>query len=531
MVTIDSLSFLIENGMSLDDIQDKLGRGITLEEMAAAVKSISERNIQEPAEATDIDGYLKKIKPEKTYAWNDMGMARLFSDCFIDDVRYNVTAKEWFFYDGRIWRHDLGGMTAAGKAKKLADSLLLYAVKIPDEKTKTDYVRFVSKYGSFHNRKTLVNDAMSENPISQADLDSNKDFFNCQNGVFDFSSFSLLPHKPGYLLSKISNVWYDPEAKSEAFSKFVAEIMENDTEKILFLQKKAGIALTTDTSQEKMLILYGATTRNGKSTFLETLSYMMGGDAGYSLTMPPETIAQRKNRDTRQASGDIARLDGCRLLVASEPPKRMLFDAALLKTLLGRDTITARNLYEREFQFIPVFKMFMNTNFLPMIQDDTLFSSGRIEVLPFNRHFSPEEQDTGLKDRLREKANISALFNWCLDGLRLYKETGINPPESVLSATKAYRESSDKTANFIADCLEHTGKNTGAGTVYRSYQTWCNENGFGTESKRNFFEELKAKGIYAERGMVNGVQVRNIVVGYQLIYDDPPPPDIPPEWQ
>jgi len=40
----------------------------------------------------------------------------------------------------------------------------------------------------------------------------------------------------------------------------------------------------------------------------------------------------------------------------------MIFDAALLKTLLGRDSIVARHLHEREFEFDPMFKLFMNTN-------------------------------------------------------------------------------------------------------------------------------------------------------------------------
>ena len=64
------------------------------------------------------------------------------------------------------------------------------------------------------------------------------------------------------------------------------------------------------------------------------------------VSVKPESLAQKQNIDSRQASGDIARLAGCRLCNASEPPKRMLFDTALLKTLLGRDSITCR-------QFVP----------------------------------------------------------------------------------------------------------------------------------------------------------------------------------
>lgn len=204
-------------------------------------------------------------------------------------------------------------------------------------------------------------------------------------------------------------------------------------------------------------------------------------------------------------------------LTQVNPPKRMLFDVALLKTLLGRDSITARHLFEREYEFVPHFKLFINTNFLPLIQDDSLFSSGRINVITFDRHFSPHEQDRDLKDTLKKPENISGIFNWCLEGLKWYREIGADPPEAVRAATAEYRESSDKIGNFIADCLTKVeGENCGAGAVYQRYSAWCEDNGFGTENKGNFFDELKSKGIFAASGTVNGKTVRNVVKGYVL---------------
>jgi len=340
-----------------------------------------------------------------------------------------------------------------------------------------------------------------------------------------------MPHKPEYLLSKISNVVYDPDAQSELFEKTMRETLEGDSEKIYYLLKWFGLSLTDDTSMEEMLILLGVTTRNGKSTLLETLSYMHGGAEGYALSMPPETIAQRKNKDSRTASGDIARLDGCRMLITSEPPRRMLFDAALLKTLLGRDTITARRLYQSEFQFIPRFKLFMNSNYLPAIQDDTLFTSGRIKVIEFNRHFTPAEQDTTLKSRLRGKNNISGIFNYCLTGLKMYREEGLEPPKTVIQAVESYRMASDKIQNFLNECMEKTGRNTGAGTAYQAYKTWCADNGYGTDSKGNFFADLKSKGIFAAAGTVNGKTIRNVVLGYELLLEDEPPPEPPRKYR
>lgn len=463
---------------------------------------------------------LETLKPDQRYSWDDKGMGKLFADLYRRECRYNTTSKEWMVFNGEFWELDTGGMKVAQRAKALADELLIYCTTLADERQRSGYTKFVSQYGRLCNRETMVKDARSEHFVKQEDFDRDGNLLNCQNGVFNLDTFELVPHNPDFLLSRISNIMYDPEARSERFERFVSEVMQGNSEKMLYLQKSLGLALTTDTSLETCWIWYGATTRNGKSVLAETILYMLGGADGYSLSMAPETLALKKNKDTRQASGDIARLAGCRFLNASEPPKRMLFDSALLKTLLGRDSITARHLYEREFQFVPAFKLFVNTNHLPLIQDDTLFSSGRINVLTFDRHFEPWEQDHHLKDELKSKENISGIFNWCLDGLRLYKETGLTPPEAVRNATLEYRHNSDKVQNFLDECLVETGGNSGAGTVYQRFAAWCEENGFGTESKRSFFDELKAKGIFAERGMVNGVQVRNIIRGYELSDDE-----------
>lgn len=489
------------------------------EDFAEYADEIIRSLIQKPDSLIDL---LRVLKPEdkSRYSRDDRGLSVLFAECFRSVLRYNVTAKEWFRFDGKIWRQDTGGMTAAKLAKDFAEALITYGFQcIPDGAEQKEFLKTVGRYGDYGKRRTLVDDARSEMNVSAEAFDRDGKYYCCQNGVFNLDTYELIPHGPDLMLSKISNVVYDPSAEAPRFEQFLREIMENDSQKIDYLLKAFGYALTDDTREEQMIILYGASTRNGKSTLLETISHMHGGPSGYSLTMMPETLAQRKVRDSRQASGDIARLDGCRFLVASEPPKRMLFDAALLKTLLGRDTITARNLHEREFEFVPKFKLFMNSNYLPVIQDDTLFTSGRIKVVEFNRHFSPDEQDSTLKQQLMSPDNISGIFNWCVAGLQLYRTDGFIPPKSVVMAVEAYRASNDKIQNFLNDCMELTGRNTAAGAAYERYRAWCLENGYGVDSKRSFFEEIKAKNLFMNMGTVNGITVKNVLVGYEFQAD------------
>ena len=462
----------------------------------------------------DLIGRLQSLRPEK-YEMSDKGNGQLFADVYRDCLRYNATAKEWFYFNGSRWQLDTGGMIAEGKAKELSDALFLYSYDIGDEKERKRYMNHVARMGSRRVRKTMIDDSRDLNFIVNDDLDKDLFLLNCQNGVLDLKTFEFMPHSPDFLMAKIANVFYNPAASAAEWEKFIGEVLQGDTLKIEYLQKLLGYSLTGGTSEESCYLLYGASTRNGKSTLVETYAFMLGNSDGYALNMKPETLAQKNNTDSRQASGDIARLDGCRFLNASEPPKRMIFDVALLKTLLGRDSITARHLHQSEFQFTPVFKLFINTNFLPLITDDTLFSSGRLNVITFDRHFKPEEQDKELKDRLRKPGNISGLLNWCLIGLKRYYAEGAAPPESVRAATAEYRTSSDKIGNFISECLEESKENSSVKAVYEKYAEWCRENGFGAENKSNFTADLNSKGLLGA-GKINGVSYKRLVRGYTI---------------
>ena len=517
------------------DVYDWLEQGLTMQE-------IDELPDFEPGPPEpeilieDLPDFIE-INPFETsearhrYGWNDIGTSNFFADAYKNICRYCPEAKNWYIYDGRIWRIDMGGSVVSQLGKAFTFYMLDCKKYLHDEQQE-NWIQYVANRIKKKNRDIMISDALSVYPIYKKEFDSDNDLFNCQNGTLNLKTLEFKNHDPNDILTKISNVHYEPSAKSPLFDTFINEVMQGDAEKVEYLQKALGYALTADTHYETCFILYGATTRNGKSTLMSTIMHVLGEHGGYSLDMKPETLALKKNADSRQASGDLARLDGCRFLNASEPPKRMIFDVALLKNMLGRDPITARNIYEREFTFRPKFKLFINTNFLPLITDETLFKSGRINVVTFERHFTPQEQDKTLKDKLISPENISGIFNWCLEGLRKFRHNGLEPPQSVNDATAEYQHNSDKVGNFISECLEKSfDDNSKASDAYNIYKKWCDLNGYGCENKANFFDELKTKNLLSQTGTVDGKTCKNVIRGYKIINDlndEPPMPDPPP---
>lgn len=463
-----------------------------------------------------IDDLLKRLKPDEnpnTKSGDDIASGRLFSEVFGSVVRYDVTAKSFRYYDGRVWKIDDENLIAFHLTKILQKGLYRY-IGLNGGDVSKDYISYVGKLSSRNKRIVMMMEARDFLFVDSTIWDARGELLNCLNGVYNLHTHEFLSHSSEFFLTKITNVEYNPDAKSEDWEKFIEEVTQSK-EKERYLQVKFGYGMTSDTSEESLDIIYGKTTRNGKSTVLETLTYILGS---YAMNVNPETLAQ-KPRDSRSPSEDVARLNGCRFLVCPEPPKRMVFDVSRVKTFIGRDTLTARNLYEKSFEFVPCFKLFMNTNYLPVVTDDTLFSSGRVRVITFDRHFTEEEQDKTLKDRLRTPENASGILNWCLEGLKIYQREGIIVPVCIKDATIEYRESQDKINQFITDTLEeHEGGVLSVKEIYPKYYDWCRSNGYGVEGKRNFIEELKSKDIWRKTGTVNGRTTFNVIIGYDIAF-------------
>ena len=473
------------------------------------------------------------IKIETT----DQAYSQLFGDIFKSELRYNATAKGWFFYDGKRWREDVEGLMAANKARKFAETLNLYADAIrgkyigeqkegetTEEKEKreqrekkwNEFHRFTRSFYDARKRETLVKDARPVMRVLQEEFDQNINLFNCQNCTLDLSTMKRHPHTAADMLTKICGCELQPDPDCTKWEKFIDEIMQGDKDKAAYLRRMCGYSLTAIPTLEKAFILYGSTTRNGKSTFVESFRAMMGDYAG---SMKPESLAAVKGKNGSSASPDIADLAGIRFLSVPEPPKNMLLDVALVKALTGGDAIRARQLYKNLFEFRPQFKIFIHCNALPVVTDDTLFDSERVRIIEFERHFTEREQNQKLKSELQKPEVLSSILTWALKGLKDFQKNGERPPKCVKAATENYRQRFDKIAMFFCEVMEQEqGKNTAGVDVYQAYMKWCSADsrGYGTEGKQKFFKALRDHGLLQDKATVNGNTVKNVIVGYTI---------------
>ncbi len=460
---------------------------------------------------------LEELSPvdNNRYARNDIGNGNLFADCYRNIARYAPERKTWFIYNGAVWQPDVGSLKTMELCKRLADALMRYALRLKDEQKRNDYIKFVSRWQARRNREVIIKDAAGVYPVMMREFDRNPYLLNCLNGTLDISTREFREHRGADMLTKLSGVLYEHEACCQRWETYIEEVMSGDTDKAAFLQKALGLSLTGDTRFECLFILYGPTSRNGKGCMMETFLRLMGD---YGLTARPETLGTKQYSNSGNPSEDVARLVGARFVNISEPDKRLTLNAALVKSLVGNDTINARYLHENSFDFQPMFKLFINCNHLPTVNDLTLFTSDRVKIIPFLRHFEEGERDTGLKERFALPENLSGILNWCLDGYRLLEETGLGTPASVREATDEYEKNSDKISLFIEDCLM-AEKNSEARTaeVYAEYKSWCYENGYKPESARNFNASLSRLITIERKRPRGGGGQTTMVTGFRLL--------------
>jgi P4 family phage/plasmid primase-like protien len=232
----------------------------------------------------------------------------------------------------------------------------------------------------------------------------------------------------------------------------------------------------------------------------------------YARTIQTQTLS-RRSTDGSAASPDIARLKGARLVNMPEPEKGLELNIALVKQLTGGDTYTGRFLNENPIEFRPEFKIYINTNHLPRTTDDTIFSSGRVKLIPFDRHFNQEEQDNGLKEQFRKKECMSAILNWMIDGYRLLQETGLDMPKRIVDAIATYRQDTDIIGQFIIDrTILKDGYRLSANELYSAYSEWAKDNGYRPMNNKNFVAELRPR-LHLKRGNIGWV-----IIGISLIY-------------
>lgn len=459
--------------------------------------------------------YIKSIHPETPYqenstgySWDEAGMADLFSECYQNDTRYCPEAKSWYTYDGGRWQKDVGSLLVSSKIKEFVRLMALYCGEIPDEEKRKQYMGFVSKMGDRRFRDRMMKDAADSMTIAAAEFDTHPYLINCKNGTYDLETMTFREHDWKDFLTMQTNFDYTmQEVTCPRWEQFIKEVTQDNKDKADYLQRALGYSILGTGKEECMFFLHGKTTRNGKSTMLDAIQHLLGD---YSTVAPVELICRNERQKNAEAANPVlARLKGKRMVTMSESDTAGKLDEATIKQYTGGEDITARELYQSAITFKPQFTMWLSCNDLPAVKDKSLFASDRVRVIEFNRHFSDEEQDKGLKDYFETPEAMKGIFTWLVTGYFKYRRFGLKMCDDMKKVIKQYEKDNDLVLQFLEEKCEGTDEGyTKAKTLYDNYKIWCKSNGYYVCSMKKFNAELTTHPEwYHEKNLIAGVTV------------------------
>lgn len=439
--------------------------------------------------------------------FTDRNNARILARLLQGKALY-VEGWGWCTYDGRRWTVDHENARVLALARDLLPQHYLERALYEPEKRE----KLCKAAKDAHSRERLI----AALDLARGDLLANaKEFdkdpwlLNCENGVLDLRTGSLLPHSPELMLSKLCPVSYTPQAQAPTWEKFISEITLGDRDLAAFLQRALGYSITGDTREDKLLICWGSGA-NGKSTLLQTIRRVLGD---YAKTIAPDALL-RKRGDPHPTA--IADLHGVRFAIAIETDEDQFLAEARVKALTGRDAVKARYLHKNYFEFEPQAKIWLATNHRPIIRDTSFAMWRRLALIPFRAFFPPESQDKTLPEKLwREREGILA---WLVSGCLAWQREGLREAQAVVDETEAYKSEMDTLQEWLEECcIADPSARTPFVKLYENYESWCKENDQEPLGKRAFGNRLTEKGFPAVKIMKGGRARR----GLRLRSEDP----------
>jgi putative DNA primase/helicase len=425
------------------------------------------------------------------------------------DLRY-VPGPGWHVWDGlRFRRNDDGAVMR--RMKETIRAIEATAAATESDNERRALLSHALKSEGAPRLNAAIELAKSEAAVVRRveDLDADPDVVNVGNGLLHLPTADLWPHDREALCTKLIPIDFDPDARAPLFLSFLDRIFAGDQERIDFLQRYVGYALTGHTREQVVLIAYGSGA-NGKTTLTELLRDALGE---YAQQAPADTFLEKREG----IPNDVARLRGARFVSATETPEGRRLNEVLVKRLVGGDTITARFMRDEWFEFRPVFTPWISTNHRPIVRGTDEAIWRRIRLLPFDVTIPVEKRDHELLDKLR--AELPGVLAWAAEGARAWYHDGLGSAAAVTAATGDYRAESDLLGTFIEDvCVVAEQVRAKAGDLYTAYESWCDQNGISQKDPFRLSQQALGRAL-AERGFEqtrtktarwwNGISVRH----------------------
>lgn len=331
----------------------------------------------------------------------------------------------------------------------------------------------------FYIKNRLHNDNVQE-------IDTN--LVNFKNTFFDLKTMSIISHSREKFTINQLNVNYQTDLKHNVkVEQYLDEITSyNILRKIGFLQI-VGYLLTSKNDIQKMIIFYGPSSSNGKSTFLKILEKIIGSE-----NICHKSIEKLDNQF--EAEGLEFKL----LNICTEIPKKEIKNIEILKQAITGDIFETNVKYEKNKTIKSNMKFVFASNYLPNTFDDSEAFFRRLHIVPFENKFQASKSKFDIDEFCTEE-NLDYLANRAFNEYLKMRKSGVQEFanfEESNSILLEFRKKSNSIIAFLTDEFYKDGiynQNVSTKSMFEYYTTFCNRTKMKPSKKIEFFKELQEK--------------------------------------
>lgn len=481
-----------------------------------------------------------QLKPSD---YSDVGQATVLAREYEGKLRYSPST-DFLVYNGRFWEESKPKAQAVAQElttrqleeaeteiKKATDEMMkngaweLLASMGPKKAAIAFSSEQARSFQKYENATTYRNYAIKRRDskyitaalkeahpmveIDQRQLDADEFLLNTPSATYDLRIGlpSAHEHTPADFITKQTTV--DPSDEGmDIWQDALETFFCGDNELIDYVQEIAGLSAIGKVCVEGLIIAYGEG-RNGKSTFWNTLSRVLGT---YSGNMSADTLTVGCKRNVKP---ELAEAKGKRIIIAAELEEGMRLNTSNVKQLCSTDEIYAEKKYKDPFSFVPSHTLVLYTNHLPKVGAIDAGTWRRLIVIPFNAKIEGSSDIKNYADYLFNKAG-GAILKWIMTGAKrvIEKDYHIVKPAVVEAAIQKYKDNNDWLSQFLDECCEtDRSYSTKSGDVYNAYRSYCMQVGDYIRSTTDFYTALECAGFERKRSksarLLFGLQLKS----------------------
>lgn len=461
----------------------------------------------EKSKTTQEDNTLK-IKLNDDF-FNEINVARAYAEARGSELMSVEQWNAWARFDSKrgFWESVKQDVINTDLMKWFADEVY------PQVKAKTESKkgkkssklrnkasRFLNLPGCKNAASFVYGDVMKKAEV----FDANPDVLLAANGAINLQTGEIRKALPSDYFSKNSEVKYKPNAKSELWDEILTAF---DPEVLDYLQGIIGQALTGYQPSDASVYFFSAGGENGKSTFLDVITRVMGS---YANT-PDSSLL------TSGGSNSFSRyiFKGLRMALLEETANGSWLDDKMVKKIAGTEKMRGALKHKDEETFKVMATIFITTNFLPQVSanDDGTWRRLKLFPMPYKypKNYNAETDPAHYRPRNPKLINAKdndeiaeAALAWAVEGaVKWYKNQKQEPeiPEVMRKAANEWRSRQDKISTWWEEWMvEDENSFVLIPDLYETYKRSVADSGKETESKQKFMAALAEHAIFQKAG-------------------------------